>query len=67
MKIKSIPDDPRITLSTVKELVEMYEDIEDKIDETGGPTSFAYDLGRLGAFELFFRLLGIRFETGDEA
>lgn len=66
MKIKSIPDDPKITLSTLNELIKMYEEIEAKINDQSIP-SFAYDLGRRGVFELFFNLMGVQFETGDQA
>lgn len=66
MKIKSIPDDPKITLSTLNELIKMYEELEAKINDQSIP-SFAYDLGRMGAFELFFNLMGVQFETGDQA
>ena len=66
MKIKSIPDNPAITLSTLNELVKEYEKIESNIDDKM-PASFAYDLGRMATFELFLQLLGVQFETGDQA
>lgn len=66
MKIKSIPDNPAITLSTLNELVKEYEKIESNIDDKM-LTSFAYDLGRMAIFELFLQLLGVQFETGDQA
>ena len=66
MKIKSIPDNPAITLSTLNELVKEYEKIESNIDDKI-LTSFAYDLGRMAIFELFLGLRGVQFETGDQA
>ena len=66
MKIKSIPENPGITLSALNEVVKEYEKIESNIDDKM-PISFAYDLGRLAAFELLFKLLGVQFETGDQA
>lgn len=68
MKIKSIPDDPKITLSSLNELVKMYEDIKSKINDMNKTvTEFTYDYGRMSAFELVFKLLGVEFETGDQA
>ena len=51
---------------TFIELVKEYEKIESNIDDKM-PTSFAYDLGRMATFELFLQLLGVQFETGDQA
>ena len=67
MKIKSIPDNPTITLSTLKRLIDMYEDIITRMSENKYPTEFAYDAGRLSTFEMFFEMLGVRFETSDRA
>ena len=67
MKIKSIPEDPTITLSALKMSVNIYEEIEAKVDEHKTPIDFAYDLGRMAVFELFFKLMGVQFETGDQA
>lgn len=67
MKIKSIPDNPTITLAALNEAVKMYEDIEAKAYENETPAGFAYDLGRISTFELFFKLMGVQFETGDQA
>ena len=67
MKIKSIPDKmPYVNLLTLRDLIRSYEEIENKIDDKS-PCTFAYDLGRLAVFELFFRLLGVQFDAGDEA
>ena len=68
MKIKSIPENPTITLSALNEAVKMYEQIEAEInDKNKMPTSLAYDCGRMTTFELFLELLGVQFETGDQA
>ena len=68
MKIKSIPENPTITLSALNETVKMYEDIEKNTFGTNStPAKFTYDIGRLSVFELFLGLLGVQFETGDEA
>ena len=68
MKIKSIPENPCITLSALNGTVKMYEEIESNMKgESHTPMDFAYDLGRLSTFELFLQLLGVQFETGDEA
>ena len=67
MKIKSIPTNPTITLSTLNELIKMYEDLDSRAEDNEIPTGFAYDLGRLSTFELFLKLLGVQFEAGDQA
>ena len=67
MKIKSIPENPTITLSALNETVKMYEEIEANIDNDTRPSSLAYDLGRMSTFELFLKLMGVQFETGDLA
>ena len=68
MKIKSIPENPTITLAALNEAVKIYEQIEaDIIKNNKTPPDFIYDLGRMSAFELFFKLLGVQFETGDQA
>lgn len=67
MKIKSIPNNPTITLSALNELVKMYEEIEANNTEHISIPDFVYDTGRMSAFELFLQLLGVQFETGDQA
>ena len=67
MKIKSIPENPTITLSALNISVKIYEEIEAKVDENKTPTDIAYNLGRMAVFELFFKLMGVQFETGDQA
>lgn len=67
MKIKSIPDNPHITLSTLKKLIDSYETIITHMDDNKYPTELAYDCGRLSTYELFFGVLGVSFETGDQA
>ena len=67
MKIKSIPENPTITLAALNELVKMYEEIEADITEKISIPDFVYDTGRMSAFELFLGLLGVQFETGDKA
>ena len=68
MKIKSIPENPTITLSALNETVKMYEKIEAELDDKNKlPSSLAYDLGRMTTFELFLQLLGVQFEIGDQA
>lgn len=67
MKIKSIPENPTITLSTLKKLIDSYETIITHMDDNKYPTELAYDCGRLSTYELFFGVLGVSFETGDQA
>lgn len=67
MKIKSIPDNPCITLSTLKEIINSYEQIITHMNDNKFPVEFAYDSGRLSTYELFFGVLGVSFETGDQA
>lgn len=67
MKIKSIPENPGITLSALNETVKIYEEIAANIDDKM-PVSLAYDLGRMSTFELFLELLGVQFyDNGDQA
>ena len=67
MKIKSIPENPTITLASLDELVKIYEEIEANITKSATIPEFVYDTGRMSTFELFFKLLGVQFETGDQA
>ena len=67
MKIKSIPENPTITLAALNEAVKMYEKIESSLPENKAITAFSFDCGRMSVFELFFGLLGVQFETGDQA
>lgn len=67
MKIKSIPENPTITLAALNEAVKMYEKIERDLPENKVITELAYDCGRLSTYELFFGVLGVSFETGDQA
>ena len=67
MKIMAIPDNPTITLSALNEIVKMYEKIEAGLDENKYVSAFSFDCGRMAAFELFLGLLGVQFETSDQA
>lgn len=67
MKIKSIPEDPRITLSTLKDIIKITEKIESDLNDTSIPTSYAYDAGRLNVLKMFLGILGVEFEPGDNA
>lgn len=67
MKIKSIPSNPTITLTALNELVKIYEEIEANITKCEALPEFIYDTGRMSTYELFFKLLGVQFETGDQA
>ena len=67
MKIKSIPDNPTITLAALNAAVKMYEKIEASLEENKNISSFSFDCGRMSTFELFLGLLGVQFETGDQA
>ena len=66
MKIKSIPENPTITLAALNEAVKMYEKIESSLPENKVITTFSFDCGRMSVFELFLGLLGVQFETGDQ-
>ena len=66
-KIKSIPENPTITLDMLKEFIGAYEYFLDKTEESTTPMEFIKNTSAAAAYASVLTSLGVTFETGDQA
>ena len=67
MKIKSIPENPTITLDMLKKFIVAYEYYEDKALKPSAPMEFVKNASAAAAFRSILMSFGVEFEDGDQA
>jgi len=67
MKIKSIPENPTITLELLKEMIDAYEYFIKKMEEDTTPMEFIKNASAASAYASVLINLGVDIDLGDQA